>query len=323
MAQINASKFHTFLIGQESTFGTAVVSDKDCGLVQSFSASDKRTIDEVYASGSREIQELVAAKAEFNADLEVNLQNGRLFEYIFGGVSHVLTGSDTKHTFSVTSTIPSMTIESSFNTTDDDVFIYSGTKINSGTVNLDTNGILKLTASTISKQVDTSTATASAAVISSLPVLHYKNSTLSTGTAGAETTVGKLQTFNVTMENNLNSVDAAGNYLAQELVEENFKMAFDFTMFFETLTEYEIFLGGTVAQLSPTKQSAEFNANNGVALGSGRREFNIQLNDFLYEEVGTPTTVGEKIVQSFKGSVTNLGTNSCFYVDNLTSAEFS
>lgn len=46
------AKHHTFLIGLESTFGTAVTADKDIGLVQSFSPVDKRTIEEVYASGS-------------------------------------------------------------------------------------------------------------------------------------------------------------------------------------------------------------------------------------------------------------------------------
>jgi len=56
------SKDHTFLIGQESTFGTAVTADKDVGLVQSTSPTDTRELIEVYASGSREIQEIVAAK---------------------------------------------------------------------------------------------------------------------------------------------------------------------------------------------------------------------------------------------------------------------
>lgn len=317
------AKNNTLLIGQESTFGTAVTADKDVGLVQSFSPSDKRTIEEVYAAGSREIQELVAGKSENAWDLEVNLQNGRLFEYIFGTVAHAETTSDWKHTFSVATTVPSFTIEDSFNAASDRVFIYDGSKINSSTVNLDTNGILKLSASGMSQGVDTSTASASAAVISTLPVLHYKNSTLSTGTAASETSVGKLQTFNLSIENNLEAVDAAGTFVTQELVESNFKMSFDFTMMFESLTEYNIFLGGTTPQQSPTKKSAVFNANNGVVLGSGRREFNIQLNDFLYEEVGTPTSVGEVVVQSFKGTATDLGSDGCFYVDNISSATFS
>lgn len=320
---VNHSKVHTFLIGQESTFGTPVTADKDVGLVQSFTPSDKRALEENYASGSREIQELTAGKHETTWDLELKLQNGRPFEYVFGAVAHALTGSDTKHTFSVASTLPSFTIESSFNTADDDVVIYEGNKINSTVINLDTQGILKGTFSGIGQAPDSSTSSASAAVISTLEVLHYKHSTLKTGTAASESSVGKLQTFNLNIANNVDPVDAAGTFVVQELSAGDFKMAFDFTMIFESLTEYDIFQGGTAPVLSPTKKSALFNANNGVTLGSGRREFEIQLNDFLYEETGTPVNVGEKVVSSWKGTATNLGSNGCFYVDNVAEAAFS
>ena len=316
------AKHHTLLIGKESTFGDAVAATKDVGLVQSFTPSDKRTIEEIYASGSRIVQELVAAKFEVSWDLDVNIQNGRLFEYIFGTVGHATTSSDTKHTFTIATTLPSMTIESSFNSGSDEVFIYDGSKVNSATVNLDTNGILKLSVSGLSQGVSTATGAASAAVISSLAVLHYKHSTLSTGTADSESSVGKLQTFNYTVENNIESVDASGTFVTQEMIASNLKMAFDFTMMFEDQTEYDIFLGSTTPQLSPTKKGIEFNANNGVNLGSGRREFNAQMTDFLYEEVGTPVTVGESVVQSFKGIATGIGTNGIFYVDNITSGNF-
>ncbi|MCP6727489.1 MAG: phage tail tube protein [Patescibacteria group bacterium] len=322
MAVLHA-KQHTFLIGQEVTFGTAVTADKDVGLVQSFTPSDKRTIDEVYASGSRQVQELVPAKSGVTWDLDINLQNGRLFEYIFGAVSHALTGSDTKHTFTIATTLPSMTIESSFNATVDKVFIYSGGKINSAVVNLDTNAILKLSSSGMSQGSSSATATASAAVISSLAVLHYKNSTLSTGTADAETSVGKLQTSNINIENNIEEIDAAGTFVTQEMIAASLKIAFDFTMMFEDQTEYDIFQGGTTPQQDPAKKGVEFNANNGVTLGSGRREFNAQFTNFLYEEVGTPVTVGESVVQSFKGIATGIGTNGVFYVDNIAEASFS
>ena len=323
MATTNHSKVHTFLIGQESVYGTPVTADKDVGLVQNFTPSDKRTIEKNRASGSREIQELTAGKAEFNWDLELKLQNGRMFEYTFGSVAHALTSNDTKHTFSVASTLPAFTIESSFNTADDDVFIYQGSKVDTAVINLDTNGILKGTFSGISQLPDTSTAAASAAVISALKVLAYKHATLSTGTAGAESSVGKLQTFNLNITNTLEPIDAAGTFVTQELSEGDFEMAFDFTMIFDSLTEYNIALGGTAPALAPTEKSALFNANNGVTLGSGRREFEIQLDGFLYEEVGVPTTVGEKVVASFKGTATGLGSNGCFYVDNVTEAAFS
>lgn len=316
------AKHHTFLIGKESTFGTAVSATKDVGLVQSFTPSDKRTIEEIYASGSRQVQELVAAKSEITWDMEVNYQNGRLFEYAIGAVAHALTSSDTKHTFTIANSLPSMTIESSFNSASDEVFIYDGSKVNSFTVALGTNDVIKLSASGMSQGSSTATGSASAAVISSLAVLHFKHATLATGTADSETSVGKLQTFNLVIENNIELVDASGTFVTQEMVEANLKFAFDFTMMFENQTEFDIFQGGTTPQQSPAKKGVEFNANNGVSLGSGRREINAQFTEFLYEEVGTPVNVGESVVQSYKGIGTDIGTNGIFTVDNIAEASW-
>ncbi len=316
------SKHATFLIGKEGTFGDAVSATKDVGLVQSFTPTDKRTIEEIYASGSRQVQELVAAKSEIDWDLDVNFQNGRLLEYVFGSVGHNTTSADTKHTFTIATSLPSMTIESSFNSTSDEVFIYDGSKINSATINLDTNAILKLSCSGMSQGSSTATGTASAAVISSLAVLHYKHSTLSTGTADSETSVGKLQTFNLNVENSIENVDASGTFVTQEMIAAALKISFDFTIMFENQTEYDIFQGGTTPQQSPAKKGVEFNANNGVNLGSGRREFSAQFTEFLYEEVGSPVNVGESIVQSFKGIATDIGTNGVFSVDNIASGSW-
>ena len=320
---VNHAKHNTILIGKESQFGNAVSATKDVGLVQSFTPSDKRTIEEVYGAGSRQVQELVAAKSEISWDVDVNFQNGRLLEYVYGGVGHALTSSDTKHTFTIATTLPSMTIEDSFNTTSDNVFIYDGSKINSSTINLDTNAVLKLSASGFSQGSSTATGAASAAVISSLAVLHYKHATLSTGTADSETSVGKLQTFNLVVENNIELIDASGTFVTQEMVEAALKISFDFTIMFENQTEYDIFQGGTTPQQSPAKKGVEFNANNGVNLGSGRREFNAQFTEFLYEDVGTPVNVGESVIQSFKGIATDIGTNGVFSVDNIAEAAWS
>lgn len=317
------NKNHTLLIGQESTFGTPVTADKDIGLVQSFSPTDTRTINKARSSGSREIQDLIAEKSVHTFDAEVLVNNGRIFEYLFGSVSHAETTGDWVHTFDVADTIPSFTLESSFNSTTDAVFIYQGCKLGSGTVALETNGKLKTSVSGISQAPDTSTVSASAPSISDLQILHYKNAIFKTGTAGAETKVGKLQTFNFNLDNGLIEVDDAGTFTVQELVEGDLEMTFDFTMTFENLTEYNLFLGGTSPQLQPTKQSAVFNLNNGVTIGSGRREFNLQLNNFLYEEASAPTTVGELVIATFKGTAEGLGTDKCFYTDNISDVNFS
>ena len=171
------------------------------------------------------------------------------------------------------------------------------------------------------QSVTTSTSE-SAAVISSLDVLRYKELTLSTGTADSETSVGKLQTFGVTFENTPTIVDSAGTIETQENIAGDSEITFEFTLMFEDLTEYDIFLGGSTPQTQPASKGLVVNANNGVTLGSGRREFEVQLAEIQYEEVGNPLSVGEVIISNFKGSATSLGTNKLFVVDTVTSANF-
>lgn len=317
-----SSKQSTFLIGKETDFGTGVNRTKDVGLVQSVSPTDKRTYEKVFAAGSREVQELVAGKSEPTFDFEFLMQNGRMLEMLFGTKdSSVETTGDWKHIFSIGTTIPSFTAEYSYNASTDAVFVYDGCKLNSGTISIDQAGILKMSGSAVAQSVTSST-TAGAAVISTINVLAYKHLTLATGTIDSEASVGKLQSFSYTYDNGNTPVDAAGTFEVQETVSGNAEHSFEFTMMFEDLTQYNFFLGSTTPQSQPTAKGLEVNANNGITLGSGRREFNLQLTGIQYEEAGTPLAVGEVIVQTFRGTATGLGTNLCFVVDTVSSSTF-
>ena len=201
------------------------------------------------------------------------------------------------------------------------MFKSDGLKLNNGVISIDTGGILKFVGNATGQSITTST-TASAAVISAIKVLAFKHLTLATGTIDSEVSVGKLQSFSFTYDQGNTPVDAAGTFEVQELVEGDSDFTFEFSMMFENLTQYALFLGGTTPQSQPTATGLEINANNGVTLGQGRREFNIHLTGVQYEESGTPLTVGEVIIQNFNGTATGLGTNLCFVVDSVTSAAF-
>lgn len=324
MAGIAHSKNHTFLIGQESTYGTAVTADKDVGLVQNFNPSDKKELTTVYASGSRVPQELVSGQATLDFDLEVLFQNGRLFEYLLGSVSHEQTSSDWKHTFSFATDLPSFTIESSFNLTTDQVFAYEGCKLLSGEISIDQGGILTGRFTGRAQDVDTTSNSASSAVVSSLPTLHYKHLTLSTGSAGSETDVGLLQSCSINFTNENTAVPDAGSVVNAADVGGNVEISFEFVITFQTVAEYERFTGAdSSVATSPTQFSMVINAHNGVTLGSGRREFYVQLNNVNYEEVGTAVAVGETVTQTFRGKATALGSSGMFTVDNIANTSWS
>lgn len=323
MPTIGHSKNHTFLIGKESTYGTAVAGTKDVGLVQGFTPSDKKEIQRIYGSGSRLPQELISGLATLDFDMDVTFQNGRLFEYLLGSVAHATTGSDEKHTFSFAETLPSFSVESSFNLTTDQVYIYEGCVLLGGTVSIDTGGVLSSRFSGRAEDVDTAGASASAAVISSLATLHYKHLTLSTGVAASEVDVGLLQAFSFTINNENTEVRDAGQVINVADLAGNMNMEFEFTIAFQTTTEYERFSGAAASiAVSPTQFSMVINAHNGVTLGSGRREFYVQLDAINYSEVGTAVSIGDKVVQAFRGEATGLGSNGLYTVDNIASGSW-
>lgn len=320
------SKNQTLLVGKESSFGTAVTTDKDLGLIQSFSPTDKRAQEKIYANGSRVTQEIVAGLVEIDWEINLYLQHARPIEYLFGDLTHAETTGDWKHSLtSIPTSVSSFTLEDGFNGSSDNVIEYAGNKLFSGTISLEKDGILTFNATGKAQTVDTSDTTASAAVISTLPVLHYKHTTISVGAASSESSVGKVQSFNLNYNNNTEPQSQAGSIEYAEFVEGNAEWTFDFSILFENLTEYQRFLGttsSTAPVTSPTPYSVIFNSHNGVTLGSGRREFYAQLNNFQYEEVGTPVNVGEAVLQSFKGNAEDLGTNGIFMVDSISSSNF-
>lgn len=317
------SKNQTLLIGQETVFSTPVVADKDVGLIQNFTPTDKREVTIIHANGSREPQEIVNGKLDLKYDIEVFMQNGRLLEYAFGSVTHAETTGDWVHTFDFATNLPSMTIEDSYNGATDAVFIRAGVKLIDQTFSIDKGGILTMKSSMTGASVDTSTATASAAIISTLKPLAFKHLTLSAGTAGAEVQIGKVQSFSFTLANETEDIEEAGTIFIVDAESKNIGLTFEFGVLFEDLTEYDRFLGGTVAAITPAEFSFVINANNGVTLGSGRREFNAQLDACTYEEVGKPVAVGDVILATFRGNATGLGTDLVEYTDNVSSTNFS
>lgn len=320
------SKVVTWLAGKETDYGTGVGADKDFGLIQSFSPTDKRVHTKIQTAGSREIQEIVAGLVDFDWELNLFYQHARPLQMLLGTLSHAETTGDWKHSItSVASSVPSYTIEYSFNKATDLVFDYFGSKANQETITLEKDGVLSCNISGKSQNADTSEASAGSAVIDDLNVLHYKHADVLVGVAGSESSIGKVQSFNLSFNNTPKMVDSTGTILHQEHVEGLFEPTADFTIVFENLTEYQRFLGttsSTVPQISPTPFSTIFNLHNGVTLGSGRQEFYAQLDDCQYEEVGNPLNVGEIVISSFRMNAVTLGSNGVFGVDDVSSTNF-
>lgn len=309
------------LIGKETTQGTPVACTKDVGLVQNFAPNEVRNYTRIHSISQRNAVQLLAGQYDAKGTLETTLQHGRLLTYLFGTAAHVETTSDWKHTFSEADALSSMTLEDGYNASSDIVKTYSGGMISSATLSFDMSGALTMSADLLFHKPTTSTS-ASSAVISTLPVHPFSWMSLKTGADGSEVTNTGVMSGSITVVNNLEKLYGIGSVLPEEIMPGLRTYEFEFRMKFKDKVDYELFLGGTTptATGGGSIPSLIFNSNNGIALGSGRREFNIDFSDAVYDAYDKPLKVGEVIYQTFRGMATKITPDNTWFVDSITSA---
>lgn len=322
MGNTATSATHYILIGEESTFGTPVTADKDIGIIQSFNANENNSSIIVEGSSSRETQQLSVGQFNCEPSFEYLYQHGRFFEYLFGGTTvHAQSSNDWKHTFAMGNYLTGFTLESGFNKDTDVVSKYTSCYINTLEIRLELNGLIRCSATCIG-QKPVNNASASSAVVSTIPVFSSYSGSLSTGTDSSEVEVTPIDSFSITFDNRLVSIEGANSRFKTDIVPGVMRITYEFTKTFDTVTEYQRFLGGTSPSSGdPTEFSLIFNANNGVSLGSGRRELNIDIATNQYESYGHAVTLNGKITQTFRG--VGLAITDFFTVDNISSSNWS
>jgi len=313
------------LVGKESSYGTPVTCAKDLGLIQSFTPSDDNSYRREHTIAKRNAQNLIAGNFVSTATLEFLLQHGRIFEFVFGGTTtHDDTNTpDIKHVFAEGDTLPSMTLEDGVNSTSDVTMTYAGVKVNNLTLSLALGDSIRVRADLMAKTVATGTS-ASSAVISSLATHPYYFATLKTGADGNETTQANVQSFELTIRNNLEPQYGLGSRLLTNLIANERHYEFSFTLGFQSKTEYELFLGGSSPDTdgSPTIPSLIFNANNGVTAGNGRREINIDFSDAVYTTTRKPVVIHGYILQDFTGWAKSITSNNTWVYDNISESNW-
>jgi len=310
------------LISKETTWGTEVTPAKDLGVVTNIDIKNSNTTENHYSLSSRVAQDTTVANFVAEGDIDIRFKHGRIFEYIIGSVSHDTTSSDTTHTFSV-GTLPSFTLDDGINSDSDYVNRYLGCKVNSATIRAEVGKPLEVSVNIIAKTVKLVTS-AETAVISTLVSHPHHYCDIKVGSSGSEASLGKTESWEITIENTLNKGESLGTRLLTDLDELEAKYTFTFTKRFENQNEYHRFLGISSGALGATDVPSDFSiiftSCNGTTLGSGRREFYLKSIDAQYTEVDTPKRVGEKIISTFSGTFRSI--NNCYVIDNIAEANF-
>lgn len=312
------------LIGKESTWGTGVSATKDIGIVQEVDVRANQNFLKSHSLGAREVQFLTPLAFTVAGRLgPIQVQHGRIFEYVFGTVAHLETTGDWTHTFTE-GILPSFTLEDGINSTADYVQKFTGCKINTATLSIDTGGVLTVSIDLTAKTIDQNTS-AQTKIISTIPPFAYSQVHLKTGADLSEVELAEVQNLEITFGQNLDTDTGKGLGVRtlQQLTERERTYDFRFSMVFNDETEYQRFLGGTglIGDTTvPTAFSLIVNAHNGVTLGSGRRELYIKFQNCVYNEAGKPVRVGNLIIQDFVGHAKTLA--SAYMVDNISSGSW-
>ncbi|MCB1712486.1 MAG: hypothetical protein KDH96_08445, partial [Candidatus Riesia sp.] len=166
------------------------------------------------------------------------------------------------------------------------------------------------------------TSSAASAVISTIPVLSAFESYVKTGTAASETEPTKVDSWKLTLTRTSTLLPVINTRISPDATVDRLKIAFEFTKSFDTVAEYERFKGGTSASASasPTEFSVIFAADNGVTLGSGRREIYFQSSASLHAKYSEAIPLNGKVVQTFTGMCA--GFDSFYTVDNISSSNW-
>jgi len=307
-----------FLIGKETTFGTGVSATRDIGIVTEISDDWAREIRKSPSLSSREVQSITGGMFDSNCSVTVEFQHGRLLEFVFGSVAHVETTGDWKHTFTIANGPPSMSAESADSLVSDVVKTYAGLKAASAELNVAINEVLTLSVDFEGQSVVSSTS-AGTSVISSLPVFEHSfcNVTID-GTAASE-----VQNFTVSIPLSLAKSGGIGSAQYQQIHSTGIDFEFTGTLGFTSEAYQEIMLGGSGGSTSivnsPTGHTVILDCHNGVTLGSGRREFYLELGSCVWSGFTESASVNELVFVDVSGTGT---LTSCFSVDNISSSEW-
>lgn len=311
----NPSTLGYALIGKETTWATTTSATKDVGLlIDSVVPAFEREIIPTSTISSIAVQKITSGVAGGKLSLSGSLQHSRLFDYILGLATHALTGSDTKHTFPLDNAPKSLTAEVGINNTTDVVTKIDGLLCESAEISVGLNSNLSVSTSWAGR-IPTNSASASSSVISTLQVFPAPICNVLIDTAAAT----EVQSASISITKSIERVAGISsvNYQQAHAVSATFE--FNATLGFTDKTYHDLMMGGTTPSGSPTAFEFTISANNGVTLGSGRREFLITLNNCMSSGWDQPIEVGGIIFVTINGQ----GTFSTAYgVDNITSANW-
>lgn len=303
--------------GYESTFGGGAVSARTFGFGNKVTLTRRNNMERIYGLGARNATSNVAKKFEGNASVEFILSNASFFRGVLGSVTDAGVGPYT-HTYAEANTIPSLGIDSGVELgTNDFVTELSGCKINTCTITAAVNELTKIKLEVPYKTEVVATSGIGSQVANEATEVPFS---FAQGTLQlpSGSTIGLVQSFELTINNGLEGVWGLGSRLYTANVEKtreyNIRMTVAFSQAADLLTKFFGQATGPLGTSSPaTTATCILTFTNGLST-TNERSIVITLANIYLDESTLPLDVNEVIKEDVSGWA--LSGTSIVYTDN-------
>lgn len=287
---------------RETTYGTYIAATKYLGLIQSMGGSIDQSVGEHFGLGQSNAASVTGGILTYKRNFELLPTNGRFLEYfVFGGTTtHVdSVATDCTHTLVYTRDIPSLSLEEAYELgTPDLVNKYAGFLAESCSLNLSVDGELTSSISGSCKDLDVSTTAATAYAAQDQAPIRGIYGTLNIGGAISDT-----QSWSATLSRNSTTIPSMGQRKAAWGGSHNTTVEFSVKVGYSANTYDAAIMGAAAGATAaePTAATVILGADNGIALGSGKRAISMTLTNCQYSSVKRDTPLSDFVYYDITG----------------------
>lgn len=298
----------------ETTVGTESAFTNDFGLGYGVSVTPTRRNNMLRTTGlgSRNVTDQKLGKYEGTLSVSFVVSNSYFFEAVLGSSASAAVGSAYDHTYTEANAVATMSVENGMDMSTDSVYTFIGWAINSCTLSASIGETVKCTLEGPYK-----TETEDATIDGSPPVVTGNSPfTFAHGTLARGGTLANVQSFELSVTNNVEWVYGLGSRLGGATVGKSREYRFTVTMAYDTAAQIDDFYGadgapGGVA-VSPDEQSLTLTLTNGLA-GASEETILVTLTNACFDEHGNPQDIDSVIMENITGygeSLSVVGTDN-------------
>jgi len=294
-------------IGKETDYGTPVSTDKDVGVVSSFTPGRSRSVISVKRFNELEPHAFLDGDRQGSMNFNMQYQHGRIFDYVLGTAVHTTDSTDRIHTWDgLKKKIPSFTAVVSDIITPI-TYRWTGLRVSNLTIDVALNSSVKNKVQATGKW-PTAFSQTPRETTTDLPVFTDNDANLFINNVKTS----MIQSANVTFAVSNANIKEIGSQDVVRMPTQSFQTTFKFQVGFTTNYYHTLFDDNETTTL-------RLEVLNDKALGSGRRGFILNLDNCKFTTFTEQINTGSNVFLDIAGNA-NFQKLQCF--DNINSSDW-